>query len=218
MQVAVYIPKMAQLCTAEHTHKPTSQLLTSIVLNKDTHETLISYTLQTSSSTHFTPLRQTKLSTKSWHKEAPTRKSAQKKYRTGSAYVQSAYDTSEDNCPSQAYRVSTAASAWCGVAWCAAVCACMRCILLYSVWVCVHSPCVTYDTAQVKIGQNSRRAAWADLGVAPRVCAVVSISSDMTGPWTRIFFFFFQRLHYTSGPGNEVRVTVLNPIFNQEFV
>ena len=39
---------------------------------------------------------------------------------------------------------------------------------------------VKYNTTQVKMGQNSRRAAWADLGVAPRVCTVVSISSDMT--------------------------------------
>ena len=93
VQVTVCIPQMARLCRSwTHTHKQTSQLLTGIVLNKNAHKTLISYTLQTTSST----LRQTKLSTKSWHKEAPMRKSAQKKKknRTGSAYVQSAYDTS----------------------------------------------------------------------------------------------------------------------------
>lgn len=79
---------------------------------------------------------------------------------------------------------------------------------------CVHVLThVTYNTAQVKMGQNSRRAAWADLGVAPRVCAVVSISTDVTG--LRPIFLC---LDYTAGPGNEVGGIVLNFISSTEHV
>lgn len=51
-------------------------------------------------------------------------------------------------------------------------------------------------------------------GCCPQgVCAVVSISSDMTGLGP-----IFLWLDYTAGPGNEVRGIVLNFISNKEHV
>lgn len=117
-----------RLLLFRHAHaKPTSPLLTSIVLNQTR-----THSIHRVIPTLHPPLP-TKLSTKSWHEEAPTRRSAQKRNRKGSAYVQSAYDTSQDNCPSQADWDSLAARR--GVRSC--VCVCMWCTLLYSVCVCV---------------------------------------------------------------------------------
>lgn len=102
------------------------------------------------------------------------------------------------------------------VVWCTAVCVCARVGMHAMLFIvqCVHVLThVTYNTAQVKMGQNSRRAAWADLGVAPRVCAVVSISTDVTG--LRPIFLC---LDYTAGPGNEVGGIVLNFISSTEHV
>lgn len=103
----------------------------------------------------------------------------------------------------------------CGVVHgCVCVCARVGMHAMLFIVQCVHVLThVTYNTAQVKMGQNSRRAAWADLGVAPRVCAVVSISTDVTG--LRPIFLC---LDYTAGPGNEVGGIVLNFIFSTEHV
>lgn len=62
--------------TPLHTQTSKCILLTSTVLNKE--HSLIPYILQATSSSLCIP-PWIKLSTKSWHKEAPTRKSAQKK-------------------------------------------------------------------------------------------------------------------------------------------
>lgn len=70
-------------------------------------------------------------------------------------------------------------------------CVCMHVVHFTVLCVCVYITRVTYNTTQVKIGQNSRRAAWADLGVALRVCTVASISNDMTGLEPRFFFRSF---------------------------
>lgn len=72
------------------------------------------------------------------------------------------YDTSQDNCPNQADWVSHNALLWC--CWHAAV-SVMHCAV-QCVYVLTR---VMYNTAQVKMGRGSRRAAWADFSVALRV-------------------------------------------------
>lgn len=53
---------------------------------------------------------------------------------------------------------------------------------------------VTYNIPQVKIGQDSRRAAWAQLGVGLRVFAVVFVSNVKKG----IGVMFFCGLKFKS--------------------
>lgn len=55
---------------------------------------------------------------------------------------------------------------------------------------------VTYNILQVKMGQDSRRAAWAELGVAPGVFAVVSASTVKKGVGAMFFFVCFFWIYY----------------------
>lgn len=177
------LPATARL----HTYKPTNTLLTRIVLN--TQGTFIPYTLQATSSSLCmprTPHPETKLSTKSWHKEAPTRKSAQKKIGRGQHMSSQCTTPRKTTVPTK--QIGSLLQLRRGGA-----CSCVWMHVMHFAVQCVYTR-VTYNTTQVKIGQNSRRAAWADLGVAPRVYTVVSISSDMTGPGPVFFggFIIFQ--------------------------
>lgn len=76
---------------------------------------------------------------------------------------------------------------------------------------------VTYNILQVKMGQDSRRAAWAELGVAPGVFAVVSASTVKKGVGAMFFFgLFFLDLLQSSGQSKVIREIVMNLIYNLE--
>lgn len=73
-----------------------------------------------------------------------------------------------------------------------------------------------YNRTQVKIGQTSRRAACADLGVAPGCVLLspfVSISNNMTGASFYFFFFFFLE----EGCCRDAKVKVIQSISNRKY-
>lgn len=161
--------------TLLHTHNATNILLITIALNKDKPGTF-SHSLYTSSiypPLFASPPKQNSAQSRDTKRHQP-RKSAQKKSERVSICPVSVWHLARQL--SQPSKLGLSYSF--GAVWHAAVCVCMWCTVLYSVCVLI---CVTYNSTQVKMGQNSKRAAWADLGVAPRVCAVVSTSNDMTG-------------------------------------